>query len=68
MATASVPKRSITAFAPTSVRERRKRSGTSGAPWRDSIRANAARSAAEQAKRRIVRTSAQPTCAASTSA
>jgi hypothetical protein len=57
MPTASAPLRSITAFAPTSVRERRNRSGTSGVRWRDSISAKAARSTAEPANGRIVRTS-----------
>ena len=68
MPTATVPTRNITAFAPTSVRERRKRSGTSGARWRDSISAKAARSTAEPANRRIVWTSPQPTSGASTTA
>ena len=68
MPTATAPTRSITAFAPTSVRERRMRSGTSGAEWRDSISAKAARSTAEPARRRIVWASPQPTSGASTSA
>ena len=68
MPTASVPARSITAFAPTSVRERKKRSGTSGARWRDSISAKAASSTAEPASMRIVRVLPQPTFGASTTA
>ena len=54
MATATAPASSVTRFAATCVRERRKRSGTSGAGWRDSITAKAARSAAAPATRRIV--------------
>ena len=68
MPTATVPIRTITAFAPTSVRERRMRSGTSGARWRDSISAKAARSTAEPTSGRIVRTSPQPTSGALTTA
>jgi hypothetical protein len=67
-ANARAPMRSITAFAPTSVRERKIRSGTSGARWRDSISAKAARSAAEPATRRIVCRLPQPVSGASTSA
>ena len=40
----------------------------SGARWRDSISAKAARSAADPAKRRIVRGLPQPASGASTSA
>jgi hypothetical protein len=36
------------------VRERRKRSGTSGAEWRHSTSAKAARSTAEPTRRRMV--------------
>jgi hypothetical protein len=46
---AAVLKTSMTAFAPTSVRERKMRSGTSGARWRASITMNAASRAAEPA-------------------
>jgi hypothetical protein len=67
-ATASVPLRSITAFAPASLRERRKGSGRSGARWRDSISAKAASNAAEPARRRSVWASSQPVAGASTSA
>ena len=65
---AMVPKRSITRLAPTSVWERRMRSGRSGARWRDSISAKAPRSTAEPANRRIVRSEPQPPSGASTTA
>jgi len=60
MPTATVPIRIVRASAPARVRERKMRSGTSGAGWRDSISAKAATSTAEPANGRIVRTSPQP--------
>ena len=68
MPTATVPISTVTASAPASVRERRMRSGTSGAWWRDSTSAKAARSRAEPASGRIVRTSTQPASGALTTA
>ena len=68
MPTATVPIRTVRASAPASVRERKMRSGTSGAGWRDSISAKAARSRAEPASGRIVRASPQPTSGALTTA
>jgi hypothetical protein len=68
MPTATVPISAVTASAPASVRERRMRSGTSGARWRDSISAKAARSTAEPVSGRIVCASSQPTPGASMTA
>ena len=68
MPKATVAKRSMTALAPTIVRERKMRSGTSGAGWRDSIRAKAPSSAAEPAKRSSVCADVQPVAGASTTA
>jgi hypothetical protein len=62
----SVPKMSMTAFAPTRVRERKMRRGTSGAGWRDSIRTKAATRTADPERKRIVRRSPQPLLGAST--
>ena len=62
----TAPNRSITAFAPTSVRERRMPSRTSGSGWRDSITAKIARRAAAPVKRRIVCGLPQPASGAST--
>jgi hypothetical protein len=68
MPTATVPIRTVRASAAASVRERKMRSGTSGARWRDSISVNAATSTAEPASGRIVRRSPQPAPGASTTA
>jgi hypothetical protein len=68
MPTPAALRRSITALAPTSVRERNTRSGTSGAQWRDSTSAKPASSTPEPATSRIVCRLPQPTSGASTSA
>jgi hypothetical protein len=68
MPTATVPISTVRAFAPASVRERKMRSGTSGAGWRDSISTKAATSRAEPASGRIVRMSPQPVPGALTTA
>jgi hypothetical protein len=68
MPTATVPIRIVRASVPARVRERKMRSGTIGAGWRDSISAKAATSTADPASGRIVRTSPQPAPGASTTA
>src|SRR5215831_7796407 len=68
MPTATVPIRIVRASAPARVRERKMRSCTSGAGWRDSISAKAATSTAESASGRIVRTSPQSAPGASSTA
>ena len=68
MPTATAPIRIVRASAPARVRERKMRSGTSGAGWRDSISVKAATSTAEPPSGRIVRTSPQPAPGASATA
>jgi hypothetical protein len=68
MPKATVPNTSITRLAPTIVRERNMRRGTSGAGWRDSMSANITSRAAEPARRRMVCGSPQPVSGASTTA